>query len=260
MKKAFEITFLGTCAHDYSPRLRTDCKDKFDYDARRSSAVLFNRSFLIDCGDHCLDELRIAQADVSLITDVFITHLHCDHYNVGHLERLAAGKETPLRVWVAKGAPLPELKNAEIRPMETGVSYEVADGLKVVGLPANHNANAFPQHLLFERNGKRFFYGCDGAWFLNETYYALKNANLDLMVLDGTCGDGEGEWRIGEHNTLPMIRLMLPSLKKWGTIGENTQVYVSHLAPSLHLPHKETVALLERDGVKVAYDGLKTEF
>ena len=102
-------------------------------------------------------------------------------------------------------------------------------------------------------------YALDGAWFLHETYYALKNAKLDFFVLDCTCGDYEGDYRIGEHNSIPMIRLMLPSLKKWGTIAENTQVYVSHLAPSLHKSHEETVELLKGDGVFVAYDGLAIE-
>ena len=103
------------------------------------------------------------------------------------------------------------------------------------------------------------FYALDGAWFLHETYYALKNTNLDFLVLDCTCGDYEGDYRIGEHNTIPMIRLMLPSLKKWGTITEKTQVYASHLAPSLHKSHEETVEILQKDGVYVAYDGLSLQ-
>ena len=256
--KAFEITFLGTGAHDYSPRLTLDCKDKFDEDARRSSSVLFNDTFLVDCGDHVLDELRIAGANISLITDVFITHLHVDHYNAEHLKVLAGGKKLPLRVWVRKGANLPEIPNTEVHETEMNTRYEAGD-VSVTCLPANHGDNACPQHFLFERQGKKFFYGLDGAWLLYETYNALKKSGLDLIVLDCTCGDYEGEWRIGEHNTIPMIRLMLPSLKKWGAVKEDTQVYISHLAPSLHLSHKETADLLKSDGVKVAYDGLKIE-
>lgn len=256
--KAFEITFLGTGAHDYSPRLLSECKDKFDDDARRSSAVLFNRTFLIDCGDHILDELRIAGADASRITDVFITHLHVDHYNAEHLKVLAAGKN-PLRVWVRKGADIPDIPNIEVHETDMGMRYEVAEGLTVTCLPANHKESTHPQHFLFEREGRRFFYGLDGAWFLTETYNALKKAELDLIVLDCTCGEAVGEWRIGEHNTIPMIRLMFPSLKKWGALKENTEVYISHLAPSLHLSHKKTVELLKKDGIGVAHDGLKIE-
>lgn len=79
------------------------------------------------------------------------------------------------------------------------------------------------------------------------------------MVLDATCGDYAGDYRMGEHNSIPMIRLMLPSLKTWGVINEQTKVYLSHLAPKLHLPHEETVALVAKDGLLVAYDGLELE-
>jgi hypothetical protein len=33
-------------------------------------------------------------------------------------------------------------------------------------------------------------------------------------------------------------------------------VYASHLAPSLHKSHEETVEILQKDGIGVAYDGL----
>ena len=135
----------------------------------------------------------------------------------------------------------------------------VDESMKVTGLLANHDENFFPQHILLELDGKKVFYALDGAWFLHETYYALKEAKLDLLVLDCTCGDYEGDYRIGEHNTIPMIRLMLPSLKSWGTLAENTQVYLTHLAPSLHKSHQDTVELVKADGLKVAYDGLRIE-
>ena len=122
---------------------------------------------------------------------------------------------------------------------------------------ANHDENSFPQHFLFESENKKFFYGLDGAWILYETYYALKNAKLDCIVLDGTCGNTPAEWRIAEHNTLPMIKLMLPSFKSWGIINDDTKVYVSHIAPSLHKPHNQIVDELKEYGIKVAYDGLK---
>lgn len=52
---------------------------------------------------------------------------------------------------------------------------------------------------------------------------------------------------------------MLPSMKNWGTIVDGTEIYLSHLAPSLHKSHQETVELVKADGLKVAYDGLQIE-
>ena len=163
-------------------------------------------------------------------------------------------------VWVREDAKVPDIPNVEWKYMQKATQYAVRDNVKVTGLLANHGESCYPQHILLDVDGKKLFYALDGSWFLNETYYAIKNAKIDLLVLDCTCGDYEGDYRIGEHNTIPMIRLMLPSLKKWGAIAENTKVFVSHLAPSLHKSHEETTELFKKDDVFVAYDGLKAEF
>ena len=255
----FSLLFLGTCACDYSPKLQNEYKDCFDKNARRSSCALLNGKYLIDCGDHCLDELRIAKIDAAKITDIFVTHLHRDHYNVEHIRFIANAAKRTLRVWVREDASVPTIENVEWRRMQAKTAYEVGDGLQITGLKANHDENVFPQFLLFEKDGKRFLYATDGAWFLHETYYALKNAELSLLVLDCTCGDYPGDFRMGEHNSIPMIRAMLPSLKTWKTVTENTKTYISHIAPSLHKPHEQTVEIMSELGVEVAYDGLCIE-
>ena len=252
-----EILFLGTCACDYSPKLKDQFKDKFDFDARRSSSALINENIVIDCGDHFQDEARIAGVDLSKVTDILITHLHGDHFRVKNVEYIASKAKRGVRLWVREDARLDEIEGVEIMRMKDGVTYDMGGNVSVTGLKANHDEIAFPQHLVLEQDGKKLLYALDGAWFLHSTYYWLKNKNLDLAVLDATCGDYVGDYIMGEHNSIPMIRLMLPSLKKWGTVNDDTQIYLSHLAPSLHKPHAETAAIVEKDGLKVAYDGLK---
>ena len=253
------ILFLGTCACDYSSLLQTVHKDTFDKNARRSSCALVNGRYLIDCGEHCMDSLRIAKVNLAQITDIFVTHFHSDHYNAEHIRQIAAAAKRVLRVWVRGDAKVVDIPNVQWELMEKLCQYTVDEKIKVTGFLANHSESAYPQHILIEADGKKLFYALDGAWFLYETYYALKDARLDFLVLDCTCGDYEGDFRIGEHNTIPMVRLMLPSLRRWGTVAENTQVYVSHLAPSLHKMHDETVETFQKDGVGVAYDVLQIE-
>lgn len=256
MDTTFNFQFLGTSACDFSPRLETDCKNKFDKDARRSSCGLLNGQYLVDCGLHTIEALGIAGVELSRITDVFITHTHADHCIFENVEKIAKAKDEPLKVWINEEATPPELFNVEYRKMGKKVQYEVSNGLSVIGLGANHDESAHPQHLLFEKNGKRFLYACDGAWMLRDTYYYLLKQKLSLYVVDCTSGDYIGDYRMGEHNSIPMIRLMLPSLKTWGVIDENSKIYISHLAPSLHKPHDETVEIMKEMGVNVAYDGL----
>ena len=254
-----KITFLGTGAYDYAKSLTTDFRDKFDKDARRSSAMMIGESYLIDCGDHILDELRIAGIDTSKITDVFNTHQHCDHFSIENAARIAEMAGGSVRLWIREGADIPEARGVEVIYMKPFTRYEVEDGFFVTGMPANHEPSVNPQHLIVEVEGKKLFYGCDGAWLLNETYNYMRKREFDLMVLDCTVGDYVGDLRLGAHNSIPMIRLMLPSFKTTKITTEKTVIYLSHIAPSLNAPHEETVRIAAEIGCLVAYDGLTIE-
>ena len=254
--KTFDLTFLGTCAADFSPKLKTEFKDCFDKDARRASCAVLNNKLLIDAGPHVLDSLRIAGIEKSGITDLIITHLHSDHFNMDNLKEIAAAKKEKLRLYVRFDAELPETEKVEIIKMNNFEEYNIG-GFKVTALPANHDEKACPRWLLFEKEGKKMLYATDGAWIQNETYYYLRNSNLDLLIMDCTCGEKEGEYRIAEHNTIPMIRLMLPSFKAFGIITDQTEKIVTHLAPSLHKPHDEIQNMFKEDNVTVAYDGME---
>lgn len=254
-----KITFLGTCAYDYSPRLNGDLSDKFDLDARRSSSMLIDGTILVDCGTHTVNSLDIAKIPYSQITDIVITHLHCDHFEPENIAMIAKDRHAPLRIWVREDARLDDIPNTEIRRMRLYEANEMPCGARVTGMLANHDASAYPQHLLIEKDGKKIFYGCDGAWLLNQTYYHLNNKRLELAVLDCTMGDYDGDYRVGEHNSIPMLRVMLPSLKTVGIIDGHTKVYFSHLAPSLHAPHEKTAEIAHTIGAFVAHDGLEIE-
>jgi phosphoribosyl 1,2-cyclic phosphate phosphodiesterase len=203
--------------------------------------------------------IHSAKIDPAGISDIFITHQHSDHYNEEHIRYIAAAGNRVLRVWVRQGASTPEIPGVEWKIMDPFVRYETED-MAITGMPANHVPDTSPQYLLFERKGKKFLYALDGAWFLLSTYYALHQAELDLLVLDCTMGDTLGDYRIGEHNSIAMLRVMLPSLFAWHTVNDRTKILASHLAPSLHAPHEETVSILAEIGMDAAYDGMELVF
>ena len=255
----FDILFLGTCAANFSPRLKTDLANCFDKDARRSSSVLLDGRFLIDCGKHTAECLRIAQTDVTKITDIFITHTHYDHFMPEVVESVARLAGHSLRLWINESADIPEITGVQTVRIPLFEELTVCDGLTLSAVRANHDPNAAPVHYLFKKGDKKLLYACDGAWLLTDSYNYLKNAQLDVAILDATCGDYVGDWRMAEHNSIPMIRLMLPSMKNFGIIKDDTVIYLSHLAPSLHKSHEETQQLVKPDGLLVAYDGLSVQ-
>ena len=79
------------------------------------------------------------------------------------------------------------------------------------------------------------------------------------MILDATVGDYTGDFRLAEHNSIPMIRLMLPSFQTWSVAGKHTKIVLDHLARTLHKSHQETCELVQEDGFMVAYDGMVFE-
>ena len=256
MKDSHSLLFLGTCAADFSPRLETDLKDVFDREIRRASCALLDGRYMIDCGPHAIRALAIAGKKGADVDDLFFTHLHSDHFRVDAVASLAAQKKTPLNVWVREDADFPQIPGVVLHRMTLTKTYRVTETLSVTGLPANHDQRAFPQWLLFEIGGKRLLYALDGAWFVNDAYNYLTGKTLNALVLDCTVGDYIGDYRLAEHNSIPMIRLMLPSLKTTAIIDDATTVYVSHLAQTLHRGFDETVRAAGND-FRVAYDGLE---
>lgn len=248
-----KINFLGTGAADFSPLLETEYRDKLGTDQRRSSAILIDDHILVDCGPHVLDSFRIQGLDPSRVTDLFVTHFHSDHFNRENVEKLASVTKSPLRIWYRADAAMDPVANSVLHPLLPG-EKAVADGLETVALAANHTE--YPLHYDFQLDGIRLFYGCDGAWVLNDTFYAMRGRNYDCMILDGTVGDYTGDYRLGEHNSIPMIRLMADSFRKEHVVAENGEIWLSHLARTLHKPHAETVKLLEKEEFHVACDGL----
>lgn len=248
--------FLGTCAADFSPQLQDEYKNKFDKDVRRASCAIIDGKYLLDCGPHCPGALQIAGTDEKSINCIFITHTHPDHFCPDSIKELAAKRGSPLKLYIREDAVIPEFDNVEVIRMKMLQTYEVNGEFQIIGLPANHSELAYPRHFYIEYKGKKIFYGMDGGWLTNDEYGYIMNRHLDLCVLDCTVGDYNGDYRIGEHNSIPMIRLIVPSLFTVGAVDEHTVICVSHLARTLHKSHEETADILKEIGVNTAYDGL----
>ncbi len=258
MNKTLKLQFLGTAAADFSPKLQNEFKDSFDKDARRSSAALFEGRYLIDCGPHTLDALRIAGVDIKSITDLFMTHLHGDHFEPKNIEVIAKAKPEPLRIWVSEDAEVPFIENTTVVKMPKLEELRVNGELKVTGLYANHEPESAPQFLYFEMHGKKLLYATDGGWMLSKTFNFLRGKHIDMAALDCTFDRYLGG--PADHNSIAMLRVLLPSLADVEAFDGHTKIYLTHIAPSWHVPHAELVNTAAEMGTLVAYDGLEVAF
>lgn len=251
-----KIMFLGTCACDFSEKLLGEFKNSFDKNARRASSIIIGKNLLVDCGPHVLESLKIAGYRLEDIDNIFITHLHSDHFDYDNIAAIAKKHDKAVKLWVRRDAEVEKIDNVQIIKMDEQAKYEIAQDISVTGLDANHDQQSFPQWFLFEVSDKKLLYALDGAWFLTKTYDFLKNSRLDFLIMDATCGNYTGDYRIAEHNSIPMIKMMIPSMKTVEMISDNTKIYMSHLAPSLHSPHEKIEQQVNDLEIKVAFDGL----
>ncbi|MBQ7906340.1 MAG: MBL fold metallo-hydrolase [Clostridia bacterium] len=220
-----KIQFLGTGAADFPME---KCEG-----FRRNASALIDDVILIDPGPWVIDAIEEMGIDPKKIKYVLNTHSHSDHFNQKSLDYLCSF-------------------GAELVSVPVGETVMLGE-YRVDGLRANHTVPCV--HFIIEKDGKRMFYGLDGAWLLYEEIDAIWKRGVDLAVFDATIGFIQGDWRIFEHNNLNMVLEMKKSLK------DSVKHYViSHMAYTLHTDHKTLENEMKKHGVTVAYDGLIIEF
>lgn len=130
------------------------------------------------------------------------------------------------------------------------------DAYRITAYPANHATAQNPQHFVIESkaDGKKIFYGCDGAWLLYPVWRALREQHFDAMIFDCTVGDVPGDFRIFEHNTIAMVEIMCQTLAPY-----SERFYVSHMARTLHTDHETLIKRLAPAGIVPAYDDMVVE-
>lgn len=253
-----ELLFLGTGAADWH------IEDKGDF-FRRNSAALLNGNMMLDCGSHIFDfAVDMEESELySDVCDILITHNHSDHFSTESVKTLAKTRKIRLgctRAVMEKTGENPNIEYVILKPFE-----EVDMGeYKVIPLLANHDVvinekDAAFHYIIKTPEGKCLFYGLDGAWFLRPSWAEMKKHKFDVMVFDATVGDRD-DWRIFEHNTIPMLRFMMKEIKEQNMLKEGGYLVASHLARTLHESHEKTADILKELDMLTAFDGMRIYF
>lgn len=247
------ITFLGTGAADWSQ----DMRGTKGY--RRCSSVLIDKKLLIDPGPHIFDyeedfHLSSLYANVD---NILLTHSHGDHLSVDNLAKLCKEKERMLYCEAHAEKSVAQIPGLHSHVLVPYVPMHIGD-YTVSALQANHGTDIpdeIPLHFIIEKDNKRIFYGCDGAWLLRKAWYYLREYTFDLMVLDGTLGDADGDARIFEHNSLVMVEQIVKTLRASGVMKPQGSIIISHLAHETHGTQQQVEERLKAAQIGVAYDG-----
>lgn len=251
-----ELLFLGTGAADWSlPE-----KDGF---FRRNAAALLNGSLLLDCGPMIWNFAETHPSALDGVTDVLVTHDHEDHFDVPALLRLSETRRIRVACDGFARAMIGSHSAIDFVPVVPFVPFSVG-GFAVTPVLANHDVVRYGirqacHYIIRTPDKKTVFYGVDGAWFLQPSWEEMKRRKFDVMVLDCTVGERE-DWRLFEHNTIPMLRMMVREIDAQKLLARGGQIVASHFARTLHAPPDETEQILQSFRVRMAYDGLRLRF
>ena len=251
-----ELLFLGTGAADWD--IKEKKKGEF---FRRNSAVLLNNDLMIDCGAHIFDFAEdYAKPELyESVTDIIITHYHSDHFRAESVKKIAESRKIRVMGDSRVKADLADCENIEFITAEPFVEQKMG-AYTILPMLANHELVAMGDKFAFHYiittpDEKVIFYGCDGAWLLRPTWNAMIKYKFDMMVFDCTAGDYD-DWRLFEHNTIPMLRIMTKEIKEKELVKDGGRLIASHLARTLHKGHEETAEILKKLDMETAYDGM----
>ena len=259
-----KLLCLGTGAADWTEKDRIPGAEW-----RHFTSTLVDDTLLIDPGPHIFKfAAEAGRPDLfDNVTDVVVTHSHPDHFSPATV--MALWKLKPRRLIGGFGC-MQRLREynpffaatvdfTELHAFET----TTAAGFEIDALPANHSTSIPTEtsfHYILQKDRKTVFYGPDGAWLRKETWIAMRKwAHFDAMILECTVGDGEGDFRIFEHNNIRMVEEMVRTFRKFGALKPDGKVYVDHMAKTLHTDHETLVKRLAPSGITPCFDGMEIE-
>ena len=241
-----KIRFLGTGAADWK-----EPNERGEY--RRLTSTLFDGGLLIDFTASAQDMLP----EGVCIRHILITHSHADHFDPEAIASLAPAALYAHESW-AEEIHVPGI---EVHPVRIG-EWVRAGEYEFMALPSNHSterAHEQTVNYLLRKEGRLFLYATDGAWLPNRSLHLMKGMNLSGMAIDATIGDGHaGDYRIFEHNSLPMIRIMVNPTQQPVLLNPYASSYLTHMARTLHGSQQEVEAGVTAPFV-VCFDGMETE-
>ena len=260
-----KLLFLGTGAAGAIKTPNAEIKPG----QRRCASMMIDDTIVVDMAMQSFDYATQLGKNTAAVTDIFLSHTHGDHYCKATLMQYVEAAKEKINFWCHETAVqylnLSEEEAAKINicPLQSMQKLEAA-GMTVTVLPANHVAGPKeqPVHYLFEKDEQVLLYGCDGGWFRCETWQYLyrKRIVLTAAILDCTVGELPGNFRIAEHNTIPMLRLMKTAMLENGILPPKATLIANHIGvPPYNLAKKDDYGLLTELGMTVAYDGLEME-
>ncbi len=266
------MRFLGTGAAETLPNPFCDCdvcagirRDGEQYFKRRS-AFQVSDTLMIDFGPDVIGAAHQYGIDFCSLRNILFTHSHDDHLSFPNLSLVGMSQhrfQEPIHLyfspeafgWVCRniaaynpdfqfslaeeGAAALRFGNGNafrLHAVPCGVWFNV-DEYRVKALRSSHpswgEGELAWNYLILLPDGRKLFYACDTGRLLPETLQALKDAQVDILIMECTFGSRRLEKNCGHLDAYSFLET-LEQFQSLHVIRPDTQVY------STHLNHKHT--------------------
>lgn len=271
-----DLIFVGTGAADYLQVLRCPClicstaRSLGGRNIRTHASLLVDGSLLVDCGPTVPWRMAEEHASACDVRHLLFTHSHGDHLDPDAVRAIAqarpAGAEGSPRVLEAWGNAAAMEAVAAVAPGV--VCHEIAPGWQgrvgdheVLALPANHiPLQETALTFVIRRGGRAFLYATDTAWPVALWWELLAGQELDAAVVEATFGPLGPEGHpdcLTQHLNWSELSRLADELHARGLVKSGAFVWATHLSQHFVPPHDEWAPQVEREGLRVAHDGLK---
>ncbi|MGB7962011.1 MAG: MBL fold metallo-hydrolase [Propionicimonas sp.] len=232
------VKLLGTGSADGLPNPWCRCPTCAEARAlglvRSNTSVLVDGRLLLDCGPDAPRQAARFGSDLSEVEVVAIGHAHHDHADPAFLLYRSWVDDRPLQVlgppavieqclqWLDR-----DQTGVTLRELTAGDVISAA-GYSLTVLEARHHAFGKAVLYLVDDGSSRLLYATDTGPFPAATMAALRDARLDLLLMEETFGtktDG-GE----THLHLATFAQQLDQLRAIGAVTPATQVVAIHLS------------------------------
>lgn len=262
-----ELLFLGTGAADWDLAQRRE--GEF---FRRFSSLLIDGTLLIDPGPHIFDYAECAGEPQLFagVRAVAVTHSHADHVNAASLLRLAGiaaergqGRlavycdAAVMDMLIGRGISADMVEYTALVPFE---EYRAAEGYTIIPCRSNHGVylpGECTLNFIIKKDGRAIFYGLDSGWIMYDTWQVIKRERPNAVIFECTLGNCPGDDRMFGHTGIPMLKIMIETMRAQHGPADDAAYYTSHMARTLHGTHRQLERRLRPLGVVPAYDGMR---
>lgn len=275
-----KITFLGTAAADQIPSPYCDCprcthaRKHRGRDVRKRCCYLINDDLLVDMGPDLLVACAMHDVHLMNLKHALVTHSHRDHYDSASLVVRKQGfpnhEKKPQMTFVAPPSVMTLLNSAGVQDKTIGIqrkpilpydNFELAP-YQVKSVKATHYPTVGDAVNYIIDDGKsKVLIASDTAVYKDEVWPHLENLQLDQLIIECTVGTNTG-FKEGQqrHLSIDGVEIMINKMKEINAIHDKTAICATHFTHK-HCPsHEEMSEILEKIGVKCAFDGLVLEF